>query len=82
MKFNNNAFKIQPNQIEVAMAPVTPQLTQTYVVQLNCNGPASNEPPSFPYKVQVALKTNLDVFYFFIPCSLSVLFSNRGPITP
>lgn len=36
-----------------------------------------------PYKVQVALKTNLDVFYFFIPCSLSVLFvriNNMGVI--
>ena len=40
---------------------------------INFNGKADNNPPSTPFTVQMAVKNNLDVFYFQVPCMLSVL---------
>jgi len=34
---------------------------------------ADNAPPVCPFNVYVCLKTNIDVFMFNVPCSLSVL---------
>jgi hypothetical protein len=41
-------------------------------VELRCNGEPDNAPPPFPLRIQVAMKFNLDVVMFVVPCSLHV----------
>lgn len=87
VKFNANAFKIQPDNPEISIPKVIfkfckndakfyklePGSSKQTKIPVNFNGASDNQPPGFPFKVQAALKTNVDVFIFFIPCSLSVL---------
>ncbi len=42
----------------------------------------AKNPPSNPFKVQVAMKTSLDVFYFDVPCSLHCLIDLQNPVKP
>lgn len=44
---------------------------------MDCLGQSDNNAPSYPLKLQVALRTQVDVFVFALPVSLSVLFQTR-----
>jgi len=77
VKFNANTFKIQPASPEVPIPKVDPGQTKEGRVPLNFEGATNNAPPGFPFKVQVALKTNVDILIFFVPCSLSVLLVTK-----
>ena len=57
-----------------------PGASQTFNVELLNNGEADSNPPTVPFKLQVALKTNVDIFAFFVPCSLSVLLIPTEPV--
>jgi len=81
VKFNSNTFKIQPASPEVPIAKVDPGQTKEGRVPLNFEGPTNNTPPGFPFKVQVALKTNVDILIFFVPCSLSVLLLKEPAVS-
>jgi hypothetical protein len=37
----------------------------------------AKNPPKFPFQIQVAMKTSLDVFYFNVPCLLHCLLSPK-----
>lgn len=39
-------------------------------------------PPKHPFKVQVAAKTSLDIFYFEVPCMLHCLIDLQNPMKP
>jgi hypothetical protein len=81
VKFNANTFKIQPASPEVPISKVDPGQTKEGRVPLNFEGPTNNTPPGFPFKVQVALKTNVDILIFFVPCSLSVLLLKEAAVS-
>lgn len=38
-------------------------------------------PPKFPFLIQAALRSSLDVFYFNIHCMLHVLIDTNSPMT-
>lgn len=38
-------------------------------------------PPKYPFSVQVALKSSLDIFYFTIPCELHTLINREINLT-
>jgi len=82
IKFNANSFKIQPASPEINLSKVEPGSTKEVRVPLNFDGTSDNNPPGFPFKAQIALKTNLDIFIFSVPCSLSVLFLTEPALSP
>jgi AP-2 complex subunit beta-1/AP-1 complex subunit beta-1 len=52
-------------------------------VQVVCSneGQLDAAAPSVPFYIQMAMKCNLDVFYFQTPCMLSVLMNETGKLT-
>lgn len=38
-------------------------------------------PPKYPFSVQVAMKSSLDIFYFTIPCELHTLINRDVKLT-
>lgn len=48
-------------------------------IPLDTNGKSNGQPPGFPFKVQIALNTNIDVFVFSVPISFSVLLVPTNP---
>lgn len=82
IKFNANSFKLTPKKIEIDMPPVAPGGTGYGRTELDCTGASDNQPPAFPYKVNVAIKCSADVFVFVIPCSLSVFLVPTPQLQP
>jgi len=81
VKFNKNPFKMQPVNPDLPIKIIDHFGTAEAKVPVNFQGQIEPEPPSFPFKIQVALKTNMDIFMFFIPCSLSVMMTTGSPAT-
>jgi hypothetical protein len=50
-------------------------------VPLDTNGKSNGQPPGMPFKIQVALNTNIDVFVFFVPVSFSIFLIPSQPCT-
>jgi hypothetical protein len=42
----------------------------------------AKNPPSHPFKIQVAMKTSLDIFYFEVQCPLHCLIDFAGELKP
>ncbi len=40
----------------------------------------AKNPPASPFKVQVAMKTSLDIYYFDVPCALHCLLDLGNPL--
>jgi vesicle coat complex subunit len=81
VKFNKNPFKLSPVNPEIPIPTLAPGSSGQGRLELNFSGQIDPEPPGFPFKLQVALRTNLDIFMFFIPCSLSVIMVPTDAIT-
>jgi AP-1 complex subunit beta-1 len=41
----------------------------------------AKNPPKFPFHIQTALKSSLDVFYFEVPCMINCLIDFAHPMT-
>jgi len=63
------------------VAPIKVNSTDKCKVPLNFTGLLDEQPPGCPFKIQVALKTSLDIFVFHIPCSISVMIVPGDPLS-
>ncbi|UKJ90283.2 beta adaptin [Theileria orientalis] len=79
MQFNTNSFGLAPLPLN---SPVTvhPGKSAECQVALNTNQIPSNNPPDDPITIQAAIKTNLDVFYFFLTYDLPLVFVHDARI--
>ena len=73
IKINSNPFRLQPQNQALPLPSIPNNSTQRCEVMLDCEGAPDNNAPSFPLKIQVALRTQLDVVVFGVPVSLSAL---------
>jgi len=77
MKFNTNYFGLDlADNINVqTIYPESPIYTKTKILP---SQNSSSQPPSVPFIVQMAIKCNLDIFYFQTPCMFTTLVSEAG----
>lgn len=80
IKFNDNPFKLNPEEPILQISSIQPGNTATTRIPIGFDGLSDGQIPTCPYKVQVAFKTNLDIFVFYIPCSLTVLMIPNTPM--
>ena len=77
-KIKPNYFGINFTNLElldnVSISPNTPTELQ---LQIAPNDKQENVPPATPLIFSVGIKTNIDVFYFNLPCMFHILFVNR-----
>eukprot|EP00927_Polykrikos_kofoidii_P036857 TRINITY_DN31082_c0_g1_i1.p1 TRINITY_DN31082_c0_g1~~TRINITY_DN31082_c0_g1_i1.p1 ORF type:complete len:954 (+),score=202.58 TRINITY_DN31082_c0_g1_i1:66-2927(+) len=80
VQFNKNAFGFAPSG-PIQLPEVQPggDSAQT-TLPLTPNTLLSGQPPSSPLYVEVALKTNQDVFYYSLPYDLSAVLTDSGPV--
>lgn len=77
IQFNKNSFGLAPSGIDVGNNGVLPRNTSVNVaIPLEVNKLNSGSPPSGSLQVQIALKTNLDIFYFIAPFDLHVVLQS------
>ena len=82
--FNKNPFAIYISGQAGKIA--LPAQGQSVYGSLPCTIDKKNldgrSPPKYPFNIQVAMKTSLDVFYFSVPCQLHCLFNFKRQLTP
>lgn len=76
VQFNKNSFGLIPAQPLAVPAPLMPNQTVSATLQLNTMGPVQRMDPLT--NLQVAIKNNIDVFYFSCLTPLHVLFIEDG----
>ena len=87
IQFNKNSFGLTPrstSSIDNLKELGPGQVSQRLSVMLDANKLNSGSPPSEQQlSVQVALRTNLDIFYFVVPYDLHVVLErkDRGGVT-
>lgn len=57
VKVNNNPFRLQPKNQVLGLGSLECSRQALVEVALDCEGPGDNNAPSFPLKVQVAMRT-------------------------
>lgn len=80
MKFNSNAFSLSPESPPIPIGDLNPGESRSARLKLTTEN-QNSEIDGFPFLIEVALKTNLDMFIFSIPCSLSVVMVPGFTIT-
>eukprot|EP00928_Gymnodinium_smaydae_P071309 TRINITY_DN54934_c0_g1_i1.p1 TRINITY_DN54934_c0_g1~~TRINITY_DN54934_c0_g1_i1.p1 ORF type:complete len:992 (-),score=268.54 TRINITY_DN54934_c0_g1_i1:90-2918(-) len=79
IQFNKNPFGFAPaDQLQLPDLPTGGQPGQT-TLPVVPNKQLSGAPPQLPLTLEVALKTNVDVFYFAVPYDLSAVLVDCGP---
>lgn len=74
--FKENSFKLAPAPGEQFTLPgLHPGQSGEGRIPVCLGGNSNNQPPEFPLKIQVAMKTNLDIFVLNINISFSVLMA-------
>ncbi len=79
--FNKNPFAIAitgaANSIEFR-----PNATEkkSFTCMIDKKNLDAKNPPASPFKVQVAMKTSLDIFYFEVTCALHCLLDLANPL--
>ncbi|XP_952416.1 beta adaptin, putative [Theileria annulata] len=80
LQFNKNSFGLAPSPLRSPLT-VQPGKTAECQVPLVPNHIPSNTAPDDPITIQVAIKTNLDVFYFFVSYDLPVVFKHDAKVS-
>lgn len=79
IQLNKNSFGLAPGQA-LQLPKLGQGAQEVAVLPLVPNQLSSNTPPVLPLMVQVAVKTNVDIFYFSVPFDLSAVLVEGGPI--
>ena len=79
MQFNINHFGITLSEAMVAES-VLPTSSSHHKLSISCSGTRDGSLPGVPLIIQMAIRCNLDVFYFNTPCMFSVLLIDCGPL--
>ncbi|KAA0185393.1 AP complex subunit beta [Fasciolopsis buskii] len=76
IQFNRNSFGLTPSRPLSITAPLQPRQPLTVVLPLATNGPVAKMDPLM--QLQIAVKNNVDVFYFATMVPMQVLFVEDG----
>ncbi|ELR15176.1 uncharacterized protein ACA1_217590, partial [Acanthamoeba castellanii str. Neff] len=76
VQFNKNFYRLKPAKTLLDITAVGPGQTSDVLVPLSADG---DEGPVSP-AIHVAVKNNVDVFYFLAECPLNVFFSPDGAL--
>ncbi|GIX61013.1 beta adaptin [Babesia caballi] len=81
IQFNKNSFGLSPASALETPVVVSPDKTTETHVPLAASVVLSNTPPANPIALQVAIKTNVDVFYFRVYYELPIVLAHGAKIT-
>lgn len=76
IQFNKNSFGLMPAQVLQVQSPLNPNQTTSTSLILNTLGPVQKMEPLT--NLQVAIKNNIDVFYFSCNVPMHVFFVEDG----
>ncbi|KAF2359405.1 Beta-adaptin appendage C-terminal subdomain [Trinorchestia longiramus] len=76
VQLNKNSFGVAPASMTVNVAAIAPGMSSEVSVQLNTNGPMQKMEPLT--NLQVAVKNNVDIFYFAVVMGIHVFFCEDG----
>jgi hypothetical protein len=76
LQLNRNSFGLTPSQTLHVTSPLFPNQTAASQLPLTANGPIMKMDPLT--NIQIAIKNNLDVFYFNCIVPIHVYFVNDG----
>ena len=76
VQLNKNSFGVVPAAPLQVVSPLAPNQSYEAVLVLNTTGPVQRLDPLT--NLQVAIKNNIDVFYFAVVMPLSVFFAEDG----
>ncbi|CAJ1380969.1 unnamed protein product [Effrenium voratum] len=79
VQMNKNPFGLAPAG-PLQLKEVPPNGTAKAMLPLAPNQLASGAPPSMPLFLEVAIKTNVDVFYLSVGYDLSAVLADNGPM--
>ncbi|CAH0548555.1 unnamed protein product [Brassicogethes aeneus] len=77
VQFNKNSFGVSPSG-PITMTPLQPGQSLEYSLPLNTTGPVQRMDPLTT--LQVAIKNNVDVFYFACQMPIQILFTEDGTL--
>jgi AP-1 complex subunit beta-1 len=81
IRFNKNAFGFA-NTAEISIPELAPNGgTANTVLPIAPNKANSGTPPTNPLYIEIAIKTNVDVFYFSLGFDLSAVLTDGGPVS-
>jgi AP-1 complex subunit beta-1 len=81
IRFNKNSFGFS-NTADLSLPELAPNGgTANTVLPIAPNSANSGTPPPNPLYLEVALKTNIDVFYFSLGFDLSAVLNDSGPVS-
>lgn len=80
MKFNKNCFRLDLGE-GLSIDTIPPGMSHFTQLKVTPSSESDMTPPAVPFIVQMALKCNLDIFYFQTPCMYSVLLVESGKLT-
>jgi len=83
VQFNKNPFGLAPTGSLLQLPEVAPNggTAQTLLnIVPNSQSQLSGQPPANPLYLEVAIKTNLDIFYLSIGYDLSAVLMDGGPV--
>ena len=70
---DSNSYKLAPVSQQVQLNDISPGERGRARIPLALTGKSNGQPPGSPFRIQVALNTNIDIFTFSVPVSFSVL---------
>ncbi|KAA0193637.1 hypothetical protein HAZT_HAZT007170 [Hyalella azteca] len=76
IQLNKNSFGVAPANMTINVTSIAPGMSSDVSVQLNTNGPMQKMDPLT--NLQVAIKNNVDVFYFAVVMGIHVFFCEDG----
>ena len=79
MQFNINYFGVTLSE-PMVNETVNPNSASHQKLNISCSGTRDSNLPGVPLIIQMAIRCNLDVFYFNTPCMFSVLLIDAGPL--
>merc|ERR1711924_97853 len=81
IRFNKNSFGFA-NTAELSLPEIAPNGgTANTVLPIAPNSANSGTPPPNPLYLEVAMKTNIDGFYFSLGFDLSAVLNDSGPVS-
>lgn len=81
--FNKNPFAIYIGGVtnKITLPPPGMSVYGSLPCSFDKKNADAKNPPKHPFTVHVAMKTNLDVFYYTIPCKLNCIMNLQKELT-
>jgi len=80
--FNKNSFGFGSSQLQLPNVPPGGTSQAMLSITPNQQQQLSNKPPTYPLYLELAIKTNLDVFYISVAYDLTAVFIDSSDVGP